>query len=314
MKSSLAALAACLIAITGAVASDLPSRPVRIIVSSTVGGGMDLLARLVGERLSQRTGQSVVIENMPGGELSVGMHALSTAPKDGTTVGMVTPVFLTASERFYDPLKDFMPVAMIGASPLVLAVNPSTPAANLREFIALARAKPGALNFASLGPTTTQGLAAALFNHMAGIDAVEIPYKGSAPGVMDILAGNVQYIFNGLPSMLPHVTSGKLHALGVTSATRSPRLPDVPAIGEVLPGYEVTTWYALVAPAGTAPAAIQRLNAEIAAIMEDPQFQKRLRGQGIDARPMTPEDLGRFFDSEQRKWAKLLAVARAAAR
>lgn len=315
MKSSIAVFAvASLLAVAGTPASDLPAKPLRIVVPSTVGGGMDLLARLVGERLSKRLGQPVVIENMPGGENSLGARAVATSPKDGTTLGIVTPLLFTAAERLYDPMKDFVAVAMIGSSPLVLAVNPSLSAKDLQEFIELARSRPGMLNFASLGSTTTQGVAAALFNRMAGIEAVEIPYKGSAPGVMDLLAGNVQYIFNGLPSMLPHITSGKLRALAVTSAGRSSQLPGVPSIGETLAGYEVTTWYALVAPAGTPPAIVRALNGEIVAIVEDPQFQKRLRDQGIEAREMKPAELARFFESEHLKWAALLGESRASAR
>ncbi|HEY2629937.1 MAG TPA: tripartite tricarboxylate transporter substrate binding protein [Usitatibacter sp.] len=315
MKTTLAALAVGFtLAIMGAGASDLPSKPIRIIVPSTAGGGIDLLARLVGERLSRSLGQPVAIENIPGGETSIGMNAVAAAPKDGATLGMATPVFITAAERAYDPMKDFVPVALIGSTPLVLAVNPSTPARNVREFIEFARTKPGMLNFASLGPATTQGLAAALFNRMAGVEAVEIPYKGSAPGVMDLLAGNVQYIFNGLPSMLPHLASGKLRALAVTSASRSPLLPDVPSIGETLPGYEVTTWYALVAPAGIPAAALNRLNREIGAIVDDPEVKARLRDQGVEARAMKPDEVARFFASENRKWAKLASESRAAAR
>src|SRR5204863_3545877 len=164
----------------------------------------------------------------------------------------------------YDPLKDFEPVAMIGFTPLVLIVHPSVPAKTTKEFITLAKANPGSLNFASLGAATTQGLAGSMFNFMTGIDTVQVPYKGSAPGTTDLLAGNVQFMFNALPSMLPHIQAGKLRALGVSSLKRAQQLPDVPPISETVPGYVVTTWYSFVAPAGAPKPVIDKLNHEIA--------------------------------------------------
>jgi tripartite-type tricarboxylate transporter receptor subunit TctC len=205
-----------------------------------------------------------------------------------------------------------MPVAMIGFTPLVLVVHPSVPAKTTREFIALAKAKPGTLNFASLGAATTQGLAASMFNLMTGIDAVQVPYKGSAPGTTDLLAGNVQFMFNALPSMLQHIQAGKLRALGVSGAKRSSQLPDVPPIKDVVPGYEVTTWYSFVAPAGTPRAVIERLNREISAIVETPEMREKLKGQGLEADAMKPEELAALFKSESSKWAKVIKDAKIA--
>jgi tripartite-type tricarboxylate transporter receptor subunit TctC len=210
----------------------------------------------------------------------------------------------------YDTLKDFTPVAMIGFTPLVLAVHPSVPAKTTQEFIALAKSRPGALNFASLGAATTQGLAASMFNFMTGIDAVQVPYKGSAPGVTDLLAGNVQFMFNALPSMLGHFQTGKLRALGVSGARRSSQLPDVPPIKEVVPGYEVTTWYSFVAPAGTPKPVVDRLNREISAIVESPEIKEKLKGQGLEADAMKPEELAALFKSESAKWAKVIRDAK----
>jgi tripartite-type tricarboxylate transporter receptor subunit TctC len=212
----------------------------------------------------------------------------------------------------YDTLKDFTPVAMIGFTPLVLVVHPSVPAKNTKEFIALAKAKPGTLNFASLGAATTQGLSASMFNFMAGIDAVQVPYKGSAPGVTDLLSGNVQFMFNALPSMLQHIQAGKLRALGVTGAKRSPQLPDVPTIRDAVPGYEVTTWYSFVAPRGTPKAVVDKLNREISAIVETPDMKEKLKGQGLEADAMTPDELGGLFKTETAKWAKVIADSKIA--
>jgi tripartite-type tricarboxylate transporter receptor subunit TctC len=254
------------------------------------------------------------VENRGGASNTIGMQAVAAAPKDGYTLGLATPVFVMTPSLIrnhpYDTLKDFAPVGMIGNTPLVLVVHPSVPAKTTREFIALARAKPGSLNFASLGSATTQGLAASMFNFMSGIDTVEVPYKGSAPGVTDLLGGNVQFMFNALPSMLHHIQSGKLRALGTTGAKRAPQLPDVPVIKDAVPGYEVTTWYSFVAPAGTPKGAIDRLNKEISAIVDTPAVQEKLRVQGLEPDSMTPEELGSLFKAETAKWAKVIKDAK----
>jgi len=184
------------------------------------------------------------------------------------------------------------------------------PAKDVKEFIALARSKPGALNFASLGPATTQGLSATMFNMMAGIEAVQVSYKGSAPGTLDLIAGNVQFMFNALPSMLPQIQGGKLRALGVSSRDRAAQLPEVPPIREVLPGYEVTTWYSFVTPAGSPPAAVERLNKEINAILNEPEVRKKLATQGVEPDPLAPEALGKLYDAESAKWGKVIRDAK----
>jgi tripartite-type tricarboxylate transporter receptor subunit TctC len=242
------------------------------------------------------------------------MGAVKRSDPDGYTLGVATPVFVVApigmKSAPYDALADFAPVAMFGFTPLILVVHPSVPAKNLKEFIALAKSKPGSLNFASLGSFTTQGLGAFLFNQLAGIDAVEVPYKGSAPGVTDLLAGNVQYMFNALPSMLGHVRAGKLRALGVSSAKRSAEIPDLPTINETVPGYVVTTWYSLVAPKGTPKAVVDRLNREINAILVEPDIARQLHERGLEADTMTPEELGRHLKKEAATWAKVAKDAK----
>jgi tripartite-type tricarboxylate transporter receptor subunit TctC len=309
----LGALAALLLS-CGVLAQDYPSKAIRVIVPYPAGGGADILARLVGQHLSGRVKQPVVVENQGGGSNTIGMRSVATSAKDGYTLGLATPVFVMTPSLMkaqpYDPLTDFTPVAMIGFTPMVLCVNPSMAAHDVKEFIALAKSKPGALNFASLGQATTQGLSATMFNMMAGIDAVQVPYKGSAPGTMDLIAGNVQYMFNALPSMLPQIEAGRLRALGVSSVKRSPQLPNVPPIQDVLPGYQVTTWYSFVAPAGTPPEAVERLNKEINAVLETPEVRKRLAEQGLQADPMTPAELGKHYAAESAKWAKVIRDAK----
>jgi tripartite-type tricarboxylate transporter receptor subunit TctC len=299
---------------SSASAQDYPAKAVRVIVPYAAGGGADLLARLVGQELSQRLKQSVIVENQGGGANTIGMRTVAASPKDGYTLGLATPVFLMTPSLMknhpYDPPTDFTPVAMIGFTPLVLVVHPSVAAKTTKEFIALARASPGTLNYASLGAATTQGLAATMFNSMTGIDAVQVPYKGSAPGVTDLLAGNVQFMFNATPSMVPYIQAGKVRALGVSSAKRSMLIPDVPPLRETVPGYEVTTWYSLVAPAGTPKAIVERLNREIRAIVETPEMKEKLRGYGVEPEPMTPEELAAHFRIETAKWAKVIAEAK----
>jgi tripartite-type tricarboxylate transporter receptor subunit TctC len=310
-----AALAFCLLALAPFVfaqgAADFPSKPIKVIVPYAAGGGADILARLVGQQLSERLKQPVIVENRGGGSNTIGMQAVASAPADGYMLGLATPVFVMTPSLMknhpYDTLKDFTPVAMIGFTPLVLVVHPSVPAKTAREFITLAKSNPGSLNFASLGAATTQGLSASMFNFMTGIDAVQVPYKGSAPGVTDLLAGNVQFMFNALPSMIQHVQAGKLRALGVTGTKRSSQLPDVPTLRETVPGYEVTTWYSFVAPAGTPKAVVDKLNREISAIVETPDMKEKLKGQGLEADAMKPDELAAHFKAETAKWAKVIA-------
>ena len=296
-----------------AFAQDYPSKPIKIIVPYAPGGGVDLLARLVGQQLSERLRQPVVVENQGGGSNTIGMGNVKRADPDGYTLGVATPVFVVAplgmKTHPYE-IADFAPVAMFGFTPLILVVHPSVPARDTKEFIALAKSKPGSLNFASLGSFTTQGLAAFLFNQMAGIDAVEVPYKGSAPGVTDLLAGNVQYMFNALPSMLGHVRTGKLRALGVSGAKRAPELPELPTLQETVPGYAVTTWYSLVAPKDTPREIVERLNREVNAILAQPDMVRQLKERGLESDAMTPEELGQHLRKEATTWAKVARDAK----
>jgi tripartite-type tricarboxylate transporter receptor subunit TctC len=305
--AALAALALGIAPLAGA--ADYPDKPIKVIVPYAPGGGADILARLVGQKLSERLKQPVVVENHGGGSNTIGMGMVARSESDGYTLGLATPVFVMAplgmKAKPYDPIDDFTPVAMIGFTPLVLVVHPSVPAKTVKEFIELGKSKPGSLNFASLGQVTTQGLAATMFNQMAGIDAVQVPYKGSAPGVADLLAGNVQYMFNALPSMLGHVKSGKLRGLGVSGAKRSPEIPDLPTIEETLPGYRVTTWYSFVAPKDTPKEAVEILNRNINEILREPDVIAALHKRGLEPDPMTPAELAEHYKTEAAKWAKV---------
>jgi tripartite-type tricarboxylate transporter receptor subunit TctC len=309
-----AAFAALSLLAPRASGEDFPAKPLKVIVPYAAGGGADILARLVAQELSTRLKQPVVVENRGGASNTIGMQAVATAAPDGYTLGLATPVFVMTPSLIrnhpYDPIKDFVPVGMIGNTPLVLVVHPSVPAKTTQEFIALAKAKPGSLNFASLGAATTQGLAASMFNFMTGIDAVQITYKGSAPGTTDLLGGNVQFMFNALPSMLQHIEAGKLRALATTGPKRSAQLPNVPTAKEAVPGYEVVTWYSFVAPAATPKAVVDRLNHEITAIVESPEVKEKLRGQGVEADGMKPEEMSALFKAEAAKWAKVIRDAK----
>jgi tripartite-type tricarboxylate transporter receptor subunit TctC len=306
-------LAALLCLAASAFAQDYPSKPIKIIVPYAPGGGVDILARLIGQQLSERLKQPVVVENQGGGSNTIGMGTVKRADPDGYTLGVATPVFVVAplgmKTHPYE-IADFAPVAMFGFTPLILVVHPSVPAKDAKEFIALAKAKPGSLNFASLGSFTTQGLAAFLFNQMAGIEAVEVPYKGSAPGVTDLLAGNVQYMFNALPSMLGHVRAGKLRALGVSGAKRAPEMPELPTLQETVPGYAVTTWYSLVAPKATPKEIVDRLNREVNAILAQPDIAKQLQERGLEPDAMSPDELGQHLRNEAATWAKVARDAK----
>lgn len=292
---------------------DYPKQPIKIVVPYSAGGGADMIARLIGQRLGERLKQSVVVENKGGASNTIGINAVAKSPADGYTLGLVTPVFVMTPSLLknhpYDTLKDLTPVSMLGFTPLLLVVHPSLPANNVKEFVDYAKDKKGVLNFGSLGPATTQGLAATMFNGMAGIEATQVPYKGSAPATTDLLSGNLQYMFNAMPSMIQQVKAGKLRALGISSTKRSPLMPDVPPIADTVAGYDVTTWYGLVAPAGTPKAILDLLNREIGLIVGSAEAQERLKAEGLEATPMSVDAFGAHLKQESAKWAKVIKDA-----
>jgi tripartite-type tricarboxylate transporter receptor subunit TctC len=293
--------------------SNYPSHPIKLIVTYPAGGGNDLIARLFAQKMTETMGQSVIVENRVGAGGTIGTNFVAKANPDGYTLVLVAPPFAMAPALYpnlpYDTLKDLAPIAVIGSVPNMLVVNPALPVKSVKELIALAHAKPAAVSAATLGSATTQHLAAALFNSMSKSDILLVPYKGSAPGINDLLAGHVQMMFNAMPSTLPYVKAGQLRALGVTGAKRSSMAPDLPTIADTLPGYQIVTWYGILAPSGTPPAIIARLNAEILKISQMPDIRQKLLDMGMDIEVSTPAGFGALVKSEMVKWAEVMRVA-----
>jgi tripartite-type tricarboxylate transporter receptor subunit TctC len=297
-----------------ALAQDYPSRPVRLVVPFAAGGPNDIIARLVGGRLSEALGQQIVVENRPGAGGNIGTDFVAKAPPDGYTLLSAGPGSLIINPLLgsvpYDTARDFAPVSLMASAPNVLVVHPSVPAKSVKELIELARARPRQLNYASGGPGSTPHLSGALFAVMAGIDIVHVPYKGTGPASADLLGGQVQMAFFGIPPLLPHIKSGKLRALAVTGMRRSPELPEVPTMHEAaLPGYEVSPWYGLLAPAGTSRAIITRLNAEVSRVVRSADMKEKLAVQGAEAAGGTPEEYAAVIRADTATWARVIKDA-----
>ena len=294
-----------------AAAEPYPARPVRFVVAFPPGGGTDIIARSIAQKLGERLGQQVLVDNRPGAGGNIGTDIVAKSSPDGYTLlmGSAGPLAINASlfaRMPFDP-KDLAPVTLAASTPNVLVVHPSLPAATVRELIALAKARPGEINFASSGHGTPAHLAGELFNSMAGVKLIHVPYKGAAPALADLLGGQVQLMFSTMPPALPHVKDGKLRALAVTSLKRSPAAPDLPTVDEIaLPGFEANTWHGVVVPAGTPGAIVARLNREIVAILHLPDVVERLSGQGAEALGSTPEEFAAYIKSESVKWAKVV--------
>ncbi len=292
-----------------------PSRPVRIVAPFPPGSGVDIIARLVGQALTESWKQSFVVENRAGAGGTIGSDLVAKAPPDGYTLllGNVSTLAIAPNlyrKLPYDPVRDFAPITVISSMNSLLVVHPSVPARSLREFVALAKAKPRSLSYASAGSGTTNHLGAELFKSMAGVDLLHVPYKGSGPALVDLIAGQVQVMFATIATSLPHVRSGRLRALGVTSLRRAPLLPDVPSINEaLLPGYEVIVWQAIVAPARTPDTVIARLNAEIVKSLHTPAMKEQLSSQGLEAVGNSPREFGEYIKSEYAKWAKVVKIS-----
>ena len=300
--SGLGALAAPAIAL----AQDWPARTVKIVVPYPPGGPTDIVARLVGEKLSNRYGQSFVIENKPGAGGNLGAEAVARSAADGYTLLVATTAHAINPSIFkelpYDVLKDFAPVALFTLMPLVLVVNPEVPASNLAEFIALAKKPDGKLAYASSGNGQSTHLAAELFKSMTGARMIHVPYKGSAPALTDLAGGQVSAMFDTTLSAMPQVKAGRLRALAVTSARRSAIAPDLPAIAESVPGYEATAWNGLLAPAGTPQEVVLALNGAINEVLQSPQVAQRLAADGVEAGKTSPPKFAAFIRAEVEKW------------
>jgi tripartite-type tricarboxylate transporter receptor subunit TctC len=291
-----------------------PTKPVKIVVPYSAGGPADIYGRFVGDRLQKATGQPFVIENRPGAGAIIGTDAVAKSAPDGYTLLMMSNTHTVNESLFtrkpYTLLRDLAPIAPVNYSDLILVVHPSVPANNLKELIALAKAKPGALNYASSGPGTPYHMAGELFKAMAGIDVVHVPHKGSAEARTDVLAGNVQMMFDAITTMAPLVQSGKVRAIATSGKTRSSITPNVPTLNEAgLPGYDAVIWLGMMAPAGTPKPIIEALNTDIQKIANAPDVKDAWAKQGAVPMHMSAEEFGKFMEQDIQKWAKVVKLS-----
>jgi tripartite-type tricarboxylate transporter receptor subunit TctC len=313
-RASLAILFAAVTALVAgpARAQAYPSKPIHIVVTFPLGGAPDILSRLIGAKMQESWGQPVIVDNKPGAGGNIGAESVARSPADGYTVVMgtvgthaINPSLY--SKMPYDPIKDFAPVIMVASTPNLLVVNPSVPARNVQELIALAKAKPGELSYGSPGIGTSIHVSGELFNTMAGVKTVHVPYKGRQFAIPDLLSGQIQFMFDNMPSALPVAKEGKLRALAVTSAKRHPAAPDIPTMAESgLPGFDATSWFAVYAPAGTPPDVVAKLNTEIDRILALPDVKEKLAGIGLDVVGGPPDQLAAFTRAELAKWSKVV--------
>jgi tripartite-type tricarboxylate transporter receptor subunit TctC len=296
-----------------AAAQPYPTQSVRLIIGYTPGGSADITARLIGHWLSERLGQPVVIESRPGAGTNIATEAVVRAPADGYTLLLAAPantINATLYEKLsYNFIRDIAPVAGLIRFPNVMVVNPSVPARTVPEFIAYAKANPGKINMASAGNGSTIHVSGELFKMMAGVSMVHVPYRGGAPAMTDLLGGQVQVMFDNLPTSIEHIRAGKLRPLAVTTATRSELLPEVPTVADFLPGYEASAWYGIGAPSNTPAAIIDRLNKEINAVLADARMQARAAEMGATLLAGSPADFGKLIADETEKWSKVVKFA-----
>lgn len=314
--SKLALLLLSLVLHGPVLAQDYPTRPIRVIVPTAPGGITDGFVQLISEALRAAWGQAVVMEHRPGAGGIIGTDAVAKAAPDGYTLlaGNIGPLaiapYLQQGKVPYDPERDFMPVKLLATFSNVLVVNPSVQARNVDELIRLAKAKPGTLHFASPGIGQSQHLSGELFKRLAGVDLVHVPYKGTGPALTDLIGGQVQMMFSNIPPALPHIAAGKLRPLGVTSLVRSAALPEVPTVAESgLAGYQVVSWIGLFAPAGTPPAILARLHAEVTRALASPAAKERFAAAGADIGTGSAQDFAAFAAAERTKWGVLIREA-----
>ncbi len=298
--------------VAGAQAQNYPTRPIRFIVPIAAGGGADLVARVIAERLSRNLGQQVVVENRAGGGTVIGAELVARSPADGYTwlLGTATSHAINASlvkKLPYDPVKDFSPIALVAVLPQIIVIHPALPAANLTDFIALAKKRPGEILFGSPGNGSNNQLGAEMLNIVAGIKTLHVPYKGAGPAITDLLAGHLQFMFTTIPPALPQVKAGRLRALAVAGAKRSALLPELPTTAEQgARGVEAASWNGILLPAGAPRDIITRLHAEIGVVMKQPEVIERLAGAGVEAAMMSPEEFAAYIESETARYAKVV--------
>lgn len=306
---------AAIILVASAKAESFPSKPIRMIVPFPPGGGADTLARLLGQQMNERFGQPVVIDNRGGAGGIIGTEMASKSPADGYTL-----LFATASTHGsnpsiykrlpYDPISNFSPVILLAVVPNVLVVHPSVPASDLKSLITLAKASPGKLNYASVGNGSSQHLIAEMFSSKAGLHIVHVPYKGTGPALTELMSGQVQMMFTNLITSMPHMQAGRLRGIAVTSMKRSSMLPELPAIAEVLSGFNMNSWYGLIAPAGLPNRLITMINMEVSKILATPQFRNRLAAGGAEPGGGSPRDFSRFIAGEIKSYAEAVRIAK----
>jgi tripartite-type tricarboxylate transporter receptor subunit TctC len=299
---------------TTAHAQTYPTKPVRLIVPFAPGGGTDIIGRAIAPHLGQAFGQQVIVDNRPGAGTIIGAEIAARSPPDGYTIFMGINGTMAINPSMYrklpyDPVKDFAPIAMLGVGPNVLVVHPSLPARSVKDLIAIAKARPGQLSFASSGTGGAPHLAGELLKSMAKIDMTHIPYKGAGPATVDLVAGHVQVMFAGLGAAIPHIKSGRLRGIAVASAKRSASIPELPTIADTLPGFEASTWFALFAPAGTPKDIVARLNSEVIKVMGRKDVQQQLLAQGYEAGTSTPEQLAALLKQDIPRWASVIRGA-----
>jgi tripartite-type tricarboxylate transporter receptor subunit TctC len=311
---SIIALVAALAAVPVWAETAYPSKPVRFIVPSSAGGGTDIIARALSQKLSEALGQQFVVENRPGAGQMIGIELAAKAPADGHTILMVASTLainpIMYKKVSYDPVRDFAPITQAASLPNVLVVHPSLPVKSVAELIALAKREPGRIAYASAGIGTSPQMSVELLKSLAGIDLLHVPYKGTAPGVIDVLAGQVKVMTPNVLTALPYIKSGRLRALAVTSAKRSEALPDVPTMAEAgVPGYESVQWYGVLAPAGTPREIVERLHVEIAKALRAGDVRERLAADGAEPVGSSPDEFAAFIRAEIAKWAKVAKAA-----
>jgi tripartite-type tricarboxylate transporter receptor subunit TctC len=297
-------------------AEGFPEKPVRFVVGFTPGGPSDIIARALGQKLSERWMQQVVVENRPGAGGNIAAEAVAHGAPDGYTWLLGNNSILATNQSLYtklayDPVRDFAPVALVAIQPNILVVNPGVPATSVKELIALAKAKPGQLNYASSGAGAAAHLAAELFKTMAGVDMVHVPYKGAQPALTDVIAGQAQLMFATSASVIPYIKAGRLRALAVTSAQRSPGMPELPTVSEAgaesgLRGFEAVTWHGVVVPHATPQPLVERLNADIVKALAERDLRERLEGLGAELAPGSPREFADYIAREIPKWAKVV--------
>jgi tripartite-type tricarboxylate transporter receptor subunit TctC len=299
-------------------AQGYPAKPVRLIAASSPGSAVDIVARIIAQKLSEQLGQQVIVDNRAGAGGNLGAEVAAKAPPDGYTLFMGTPAHAINTGLYrkldYDLVRDFAPISQVTSGQYAIVVHPSLPVKSVKDLIALARAKPGQLNYASAGTGNATHLAGELFNSLARVNLVHVPYKGSGPGMVDVMGGQVQIMFPNLTAALPQVKSGKLRALAVTGQKRTPVAPDLPTVIEAgIPGYVVTSWFGVLAPAATPRPIVQRLNAELAKLAKAPDMRERLAGEGAEPISSTPEQFAAFIKTEIEQWTKVVRAAKISA-